>query len=109
MANDATSKLALSIVNGLANTQTNVEAVVNAVIREADNNDYVQAVLWGFIATYIYNRSARYQLGLARTDNQDYIGYRCYKFTEILDHEYKVFRDTGKILPGTDLTDFDRK
>lgn len=112
MALDATSKLSKALIDGLSDTRASVIVAMHSVIREADapGGDLIQAYLWQFVVTYIYNRSARYENGLARTDNQKYIGRLCYLMTKnVLDQEYAWDRPSGKIQPGTDLTDFTRE
>ena len=87
----STEKLTKSVVDGLSDTRTYYGMSMNRILEEADRNDNLQAYLWGFIVTYLYNRAGRWQLGVYHTPNQEYIAERCYEMVmTALEDEYSV-------------------
>lgn len=109
MAVDPTIRLTKTMVEALSDSRTNVVAAANAVIAEADRNNFVQVYLWQFVVAYLYNRTARHDLGLAFGDNQEYVCKRASEMVwAVLEPEYHTFRGSGEIKSGhVDLTLFD--
>lgn len=89
-----TDKLAKSCIDGLSDTRTSTAQAMNRILEEADRNDNLQAILWGFIVTYLYNRAGRWQLGVYHTPNQEYIAERCYEMVQAsLEPAYNIWKD----------------
>ena len=111
MAADPTNRLSRTMIETLADSRTNVIAAANAVIAEGDRNPFIQAYLWQFVVAYLYNRTARHDLGLVFNDDQEYICKRAAEMTwKVLEPEYHTFRDSGQVrYPEVDLTDFDKE
>ena len=86
---DPTSKLVKNVVDGLSDTRTTYSSAMNRILEEADRNDNLQAYLWGFIVTYIYNRAGRWKLGIVHTPNQSHIANLCSEMVDtVLDPMY---------------------
>ena len=107
MAVDPNLKIIRQFVDSFSDTRTNVVQVLNTVMRSADGNDYLQVMLYKFVIAYIYNRATRHRLGLVYTDNQKYICQKCDEMASVLDPEFAVYKETGRIIPEHDLTQFD--
>ena len=107
MAVDPNLKVIRQIVDSFSDTRTNVVQVLNTVLRSADNNDYLQVMLYKFVIAYIYNRAVRHRLGLVYTDNQIYICQKCDALATVLDPEFAEYKESGRLTPEHDLTEFD--
>ena len=84
-----TEKLAKAVVDGLSDTRTSYSEAMNTILAEADRNDNLQAYLWGFIVTYLYNRAGRWKLGIVHTPNQEHITSLCSEMVDsVLEPEY---------------------
>lgn len=82
-------KMVKAVVDGLSDSRTNYGQAMNAILAEADRNDNLQAYLWGFIVTYLYNRAGRWKLGIVYTPNQEHITALCSDIVDdVLDPEY---------------------
>jgi hypothetical protein len=82
-------KMVKAVVDGLSDSRTNYGQSMNAILAEADRNDNLQAYLWGFIVTYIYNRAGRWRLGITHTPNQEHVASICNEIVDsVLDSEY---------------------
>ena len=94
----STDKLTKSVIDGLSDTRTNYAHSMNRILEEADRNDNLQAYLWGFVTSYLYNRWARYRIGIMHTPNQEHVAEMSFRIVnEILEPEYDLM--TGESIP----------
>ena len=101
---DPTSKLEKACIDGLSDTRTNYAHAMNRILEEADRNDNLQAYLWGFITAYLYNRAARYQIGIMHTPNQEHVAEMSYRMVwEVLEPEYNALNSNGVVMPGSSM------
>ena len=99
----STDKLAKNVIDGLSDSRTSTAQAMNKVLEEADRNDNMQAYLWAFVVTYLYNRAARFRIGIMHTPNQEYVAEKCYEMVEAaLEQEYHGF-DNGIPVSGSGI------
>lgn len=78
MAVNPTDRLVKEVVSNVSDIRTDTAQAMNRILEEADRNDTFQALLWGFIVVYLYNRAGRWKLQILHTPNQEYIAEKCH-------------------------------
>lgn len=104
MAQDITQKAVKIMVDALSDSRFNPTWFAIAVGEHADSNEHIQSKWWQTNVAYLYNRSLIYDLGLARTAEQDYACSRSSRIVhEILEPEYAPLRNQRKQLMNSNF------
>jgi hypothetical protein len=106
---DNDRRAAKALVDALSDSRHNPTYLLSMVNEYADSDDTIQANLWSFVVSYLYDRQTMFDWSGGRTPVQQYVGERCsHMIHQYLDIEYRQASSPAKGITFEIVTATDR-